>query len=161
MNKTILILVTLFAMVAGPVFAEMGCFQRVYTNSHMSKNKNQTVKAMVLRFSDYASAAFNTGEIAGVGVQFRDSGKFYTDSMFCFQDASRVWCGIECDAGGGVIRWKDKNTILLDTKGFLVGADCGTGIDYRRVSDIGVESTTYRLNRVASDKCSNVPMSGY
>ena len=127
----------------------------------MNKNKNQTVKAMVLRFSEIASAAYNTGEFAGVGVQFRDSGKFYIDSMFCFQDASRVWCGIECDGGGGVIRWKDNNTILLETKGFVVGADCGSGIDPRRVSDIGVASTTYRLNRVASDKCRDIPMSAY
>ena len=152
-----LILSAALSLSALPTSAQESCFLRVYSDGHMKKNPNQTVKIMSIAFEGAARAGVDAGATAGVNVWFRDNARNYQAFMLCGPDGDKFWCGVECDGGGATIKWRSKDRILLTTTGFYVDADCGEG-DMRLVKDTGAASTTYRLDRVAIDQCEPIRM---
>ncbi len=152
MKRISSVLAAAFIVFMQPAFAQESCFKRIYTDSHLANNPNQTVRMMSIAFAGAARAAVDVGDSAGVNVQFRDSSRNYQAFMLCHPGQSPLWCGVECDGGGATIKWRSRDQILLTTSGFYVDADCGEG-EMREVSDIGVASTTYHLDRVAIDQC--------
>ncbi|MCP5072563.1 MAG: hypothetical protein GY947_04615 [Rhodobacteraceae bacterium] len=152
MKLNLKVLGTALVVLAQPAFAQESCFLRNYTDSHLAKNHNQTVRMISIAFEGAARAAVDAGGTAGVNVRFRESNRGYQAFMLCDPSGNPLWCGVECDGGSATIKWRSKDQILLTTKGFYVDSDCGEG-DMREVKDLGVASTTYRLDRVAVDQC--------
>ncbi len=136
----ILVLLTAAHAVAG------ACYSRTYSDEHLRKNPNQTVRSMVLRFTSEGDERY-----ASVRVTFRDRDTEYSQGLICWDpDKAKygealIGCSVECDGGSFVARTRGEDAILIETRnGFMVSGDCGEE-DLRWVKDKDAAKTVYKL----------------
>lgn len=131
-----------------------GCYARTYSDAHLRKNPNQTVREIAIQFRDEADG------IAEVKVVFRDSDRAYRETLYCW-DPDRpeygdayLGCSVECDGGYFLARPRDARSILIETRGgFLVSGGCGDEGAMRRVEDRGAAKTIFRLDEAVGLAC--------
>ncbi len=152
-TKTLLLSAALVALGSTGI-AQQSCFAREYSDDHMRKSPNQVVKSIAVRFEGPANDKSSTGEWGDVTTYFTDTPTKFTQTLYCQILDGKPWCGVECDGGGAEITWKDRDTILVKTEGFIVSGGCdGIETDMRFVKDLNAKSTTFRLNRSSLDAC--------
>ena len=108
---------------AAAVQAQQSCFARNYSSEHLAKNPGQTVRRMQIVFEGLAEGPGTLGTSAGVAVWFRDDARRWTEGFYCPPEAEGgALCAIDCDGGAIRMRWRDADTLLVTTDGFIVGA---------------------------------------
>ena len=148
-----MILAAIFALgVAGTAVADQ-CYKRVYSDAHLKKNANQSVREMRLRMPSDPEG------FASAWVKFRDSSRVYEQSFNCYivddpemPDATRS-CSVDCDGGFFFFRPRDDGSVLLTTFGFIVSGGCGEEEETRNVADEGSERTTFKLTKASLSEC--------
>ena len=120
----------------------------------MRKNPNQVIDGISIRFEGPATDKSSTGEWGDVTAYFIDSSTKFTNTLYCQMIDGKRWCGVECDGGGAFITWKDADTSLMKTEGFVVSGGCDEDdLETRFVKDKTDGATTFRLNRAPMDAC--------
>lgn len=134
--------------------AQKSCFAREYSADHMGKNPNQVVKSIAIRFEGPANDKSSVGEWGDVTAYFNDTSTKFAQTLYCQVIDGKQWCGVECDGGGAEITWKDRDTILIKTKSFIMSGGCdGSETDMWFVKDLNAKFTTYRVNHTSMDAC--------
>lgn len=152
-TKTLL-LSAAFVALGSTGIAQQSCFARQYSADHMRKTPNQVVKSIAIRFAGPANNKSSAGEWGDVTAYFTGTPTKFTQTLYCQILDGKQWCVVECDGGGAEVTWKDRDTILIKTEGFIVSGGCDeTETDMRFVKDLNAKFTTFRLNRTSIDAC--------
>lgn len=145
-----------FLCLANATIAQQSCWARDYSDAHLAKHPDQVVRQMVVLFEGQADGPGELGQTAGVEVFFRDDPRPWSNGFYCPPDAEGgALCAIDCDGGAFVVSWRDVDTILLKTNGFVVGVHCDGEEEpkTRNVSDTGAAETVFLLRRTGIDAC--------
>jgi len=131
------------------------CYQRIYKAEHLRENPDQTVTYLAISFERGVEITAHSR------VRFRDSGRDWATSLFCWQpDPARygnamLGCSVECDGGYFLVRERGDDAILVTTKGgWVVGpGGCGSDGAIRHVTDQGAAKTVFKLFRTDESNC--------
>ncbi len=153
MRATILALLASLGIAAN-AFANQ-CYQRAYTAEHLARNPDQMVESLQVLFiteGDFFARAM---------ARFRGDPDVYETTLECWnpegEGADVITCAVECDGGRFTTNLKDDASILVRTRGFLVGPGCGEDtLRWVRDGDtsrIGNADTVFKLFRIPTDRC--------
>ncbi len=118
------------------------CFGREYSQAHMNKTPQQTVKKLFVKFKKYSKDDLYyimdvNADIKKESVSKNDDGtkdvyvtyKPYRNGMVCDRATSTsLNCYIECDGGSAAVSWtasEDGKVITLTNNGFQLYGGCG------------------------------------
>lgn len=143
------------------------CYERSYSPAHMKKHPDQTVT--FIRFAHLPS--LQSKEIRNsvqkpesdfqpmtdIEVRFKGDEKLYGNSLICFSDAGKTMCGVECDGGRFVFRFKNNKDMLIDFRktGYMaLESDCGEGneADFRWLAN-KKDDKLFKLSSVDPRQC--------
>ncbi len=134
-----------------------GCFERDYTDAHLTKHRIQIVDRMVLRVYQQQGGAkvanmwvkpANQGHVAASG----DGGQHFSQFLFCWTDNGENKCAVECDGGTMQVTKQNAKGLTFRTKYLIVGdaEECGGAVD---LAEVQGQYVSYRLNRVSDAVC--------
>lgn len=140
----------------------LGCFERDYTDEHLTSHPDQIVDRIVLdvhrlpdggedAFVDMAVWTANQGHVRKTG----QGGQRFDQFLFCYQDGKAARCVVECDGGGFTVERDDGEVLQFATSYLVAGEaeECGGAID---LAELPGQSVSYRLTRVSDATCQAV-----
>jgi len=146
-----------------PVPGARICFARDYDETHLKAHPVQRVQSIGLRLAYYAhdpDEYYPRGQrnyYFELSAVLRNDGRELSTGGECVptSDGSNVWCGVECDGGGVLIRRAaSKGEILIDLEStgrirMSEGCDDEAGIDLEPGSDDKV----FLLSEMPASSC--------
>ena len=135
----------------------LGCYERDYSATHLTRHRLQVVDRIVLRiFEQQGAGKFasmwvktaNQGHVAASG----HGGQRFSQFLLCWSDNGVNACSVECDGGRMQVTKQDAKSLTFRTKYLLVGntEECGGPVDLAEVQN---QPVSYRLNRVSDAVC--------
>ncbi len=149
------------AVLAGAALADgppLGCYLRVYQDTHLKQNPAQIVEALQLRVyvqpeygetvADMKVLFANQGHVAASG----HGGQTLEQFLLCWGEGAETGCSVECDGGSLKVTKLTDETMTIETDYLLVGdvEECGGSVDLVEAPN---QPVRYRLNKVADSVC--------
>jgi len=161
--KTFVATVLVAAVVGTAVFAggpRSGCYQRDYTQAHLSSHPDQIVDqiTLLIRKDDYGETVAsmrvltaNQGHVALSG----HGNQLFDQFLICWADGARTGCSVECDGGRFEVTRDTGKALTFRTRNLWVGNtdECGGAID---LAERPGQPVSYRLNKVGASACSGM-----
>lgn len=160
-NVTLAAAVSLVSILAGAAQANdirPGCYERIYSSSHLKNHPGQHVAAVRMKVGEWATnvsratqlevVLANQGRAAGTW----SAGRTLSQFMFCGTETRWDTCLADCDAGSLQVTKQTSSSMTFRTRYLLVGevADCGGSVD---MAEIPGQWVSYKLNRVSNSAC--------
>lgn len=153
-------LAAVLSIVAPAVAEEIrpGCYQRVYSDSHLRSHPRQVVKSVRLYVGQWMTEVArearievvpaNQGHVRGqpwVGARLQQF-------LICGTESGAPYCQVECDGGRMEVTKQDGQGMVFRTRYMVVGntTECGGVMD---MAEVPGSYTSYRLYRVADSDC--------
>jgi hypothetical protein len=161
------------ALVAAPVMAQTleefvskhdgatSCWQRIYSQTHLSEHPDQQVAAMTLGLIQKAgdNAEEDGVVLFGLSASLRDGTNGETSGICAREADGAVRCGVECDGGGVMIERRDGANLLadLESTGFIrMESACGGGENTSFSINSGIDDKQFLLQRVEAKLCRGI-----
>jgi len=138
-----------------------GCYERVYTQTHLAGHPAQVAREVRLWVGSWYTEVAREGVIevvaanqghsrgqAWVGVRLRQN-------LYCGNEAGEARCSATCNGGGFDVIQQDASGLLFRTDYLMVGGGAGCGAVMDMAEHPGTP-VSYRLFRVEDSVCADL-----
>lgn len=137
------------------------CYARTYDAAHLERHPDQQVTAVQFRleyFKHDPNEYFSEGQrnyYFSMGVNLRDRSGMLSTGGECRAGEGTIWCGVDCDGGGVLLKREGADAILIDLEstGRIVMAGCGGGEGDSMELTPGLDDKLFRLERAGAEAC--------
>ncbi len=134
-----------------------GCYERVYSASHLRSHPDQVVAALrlwvgqwfteVSRLSMIEVVPANQGHARGSGL----GGRALSTVLYCGTESRGDTCVAECDGGSLQVTRQNSGGMLFRTRYLMVGEGSCSGM--MDMAEIRGQWVSYKLNKVPDSVC--------
>lgn len=129
------------------------CYARTYDADHLKRHPDQTVTSVLFSleyFRHDPDDYFPDGQrnyYFGMGVNLRDRPGLLSTGGECTLGEGTIWCGVDCDGGGVLLKREGSGVILIDLEstGRIRMNGCGGGEGDAIDLEPGLDDKVFRL----------------
>lgn len=137
------------------------CYARVYDAQHLQRHPDQKVTAIQFKleyFKHDPDDYYPEGQrnyYFSMGVNLRDRTGLVSTGGECRPGEGTIWCGVDCDGGGVLLKREGADAILIDLEstGRIVMAGCGGGEGDSIELTPGLDDKVFRLEKADAEAC--------